>query len=76
MWGWSSCRGELDLAQEPVGRDADQQLRVEDLEGDLAPVRVTGQEDARIAAFADLAIDLVLARKAWRTSASMSRRMA
>ena len=52
--------GKPNLPEEPVGRDADQQLRVQDLEGDLAPVRATGQVDARVAAFADLALDLVL----------------
>jgi len=52
--------GQPDLAQEAVGRDADQQLRVKDLEGDLAPLPGPGEIDARVAALADLALDLVL----------------
>ena len=51
--------GDLDLAEEAVGRHADQQLRVQDLEGYRLATRVPGQEYSGIPAPADLTIDLV-----------------
>ena len=57
--GMVELRGELDLPEEPVGRDADQQLGVQDLERDRLAPRLAGQEDAGVAALADLALDLV-----------------
>ena len=51
--------GELDLPEEPVGRDADQQLGVQDLERDRLAARVPRQKDPGVAALADLSLDLV-----------------
>jgi hypothetical protein len=48
-----------DLSQEPVGRDAYQQFRVQDFERDRLPRWIGGIEDARRAAAADLSIDRV-----------------
>ena len=49
-----------DLPEKPVGCDADQELRMQDLEGDLAILAVAREVDPGIAAFPDLALDPVL----------------
>jgi len=51
--------GQLDLAKKPVGGDADQQLRVENLERDGLAPGLARQEDAGVPAFPDLSLDLV-----------------
>jgi hypothetical protein len=51
--------GDLDLSQESVSRHADQQLRMQDLQGYKAAPRLPGQKDAGIAAPPNLALDLV-----------------
>ena len=50
---------QLDLPEEPVGRDTDQELGVQDLERDQLSPRLPRQEDPGVAALADLTLDLV-----------------
>ena len=57
--GMVELGGELDLPEEPVGRDADEELGVQDLERDRLSSRLPRQEDAGVPALADLALDLV-----------------
>src|SRR6185503_4705972 len=52
-------RGQPDLTKEPVRRDADQELRVQNLERDSAPGRISGEKDPGVAAPADLPLDVV-----------------
>ena len=55
---------DLDLAQEPVGPEGGGELRVQDLDRDLAAVlQVLGQEDRGHAAAADLRLDGVAVGK-------------
>jgi hypothetical protein len=49
----------LDFAEEPVGGDADDQFRVENLEGNSTPLFRDGVKDARGTAPPNLPIDLV-----------------
>src|SRR5829696_3767993 len=51
---------EPDLPEKPVGGDADQELGMQDLQRDRAPLGVTSEEDARISPPADLTFDLVV----------------
>src|SRR4051812_23302601 len=51
--------GEADFPEKAVGSDADQQLGMKNLEGDLAAGRVGGQEDSSIPTPADLALDII-----------------
>ena len=57
--GMVELGGQLDLSEEPVGRDADQELGVQDLERDRLAARLPRQEDPGVPALADLALDLV-----------------
>src|SRR5688572_17262391 len=50
-----------DLPEEPVGGDADQQLRMQDLQRDPLALGVAGEIDPGVAALPDLPLDLVLA---------------
>jgi hypothetical protein len=57
-------RRDPDLAQEAFGTQAGGYLRVEDLDGDLAPVPdIIGQVDHRHPAAAELALDRVTVGK-------------
>ena len=54
------CRGDLDLAQEPVDAEHGGQVGLEDLERDLAVVlEVVGEVDGRHAPLAQLPLDAV-----------------
>src|SRR5215472_3729900 len=56
----AEARGDLDLAEEPLGTDRVRQRRVEDLERDLASVaKVVGEIDRGHAPASDLALDPV-----------------
>ena len=58
MCGWLQPRGELDLAQEPLGAQRRGELGAEHLERDLAVVlEVVREVDGRHAAAAELALD-------------------
>jgi hypothetical protein len=60
--GVVEARGELDLAEEPLGADRSREIGTEDLEGDLAVVaEILGQEHDGHAALAELALEVVAA---------------
>ncbi len=44
----AELRSELDLPEKSVGGDADQELGMQDLERDRAPLGVTSEKDARV----------------------------
>src|SRR5689334_12006710 len=52
---------QLDFAEKPLGCDADQQLRMEDLEGDSLHVRVPREKDSGVATLTNLPFNLVAA---------------
>ena len=53
--------GEVDLAQEPLAAERLGEVRVEDLDGDVAVVlEVAGEVDGRHAAGAELALDAIV----------------
>ena len=53
-------RGEADLADEAVAGHADEELRVEHLQGDPLALLVRSEIDPRVPALADLSLDLIL----------------
>ena len=66
MWGWLRRRGDLDLAQEPIGADVGGKLRVEHFHRDRPPMlEVLGQMDGGHAAAPDLALELVAASQSF-----------